>query len=365
MDTSTYIFCAPLPGKPSPSEARIEGQTRSRVILKPQEGNTCQYYALQILRDENRIGKNISPLQQTAREYEILFSKCRKMQTDTDKEFHLKLDFAVQLTQNFQESITKEDAKSLILKSSALFPAEFLDLCCKTLTSFIEQEEYTTLLEFVQNNYVSALRKINRMVFEKFGIENNECFSIENAADFHMKPVTEINNNDLNTYENTILLACMQLSYGMRNSDWHPVQPITSLIKELKDYGPHFVKGQFGQEYYSSKPFELREKIENRPVFGWKVGSKRIFKNDNHAVVVVGAKAENGKELVYFIDPLDGSDPANITTQKIYVISYQTFCTQIATVRGLRLVEKENPHFVQMNASKNDYAFHMEKKKPT
>lgn len=46
------------------------------------------------------------------------------------------------------------------------------------------------------------------------------------------------------------------------------------------------------------------------------------FGREGHAVVVIGVKAVKGHNgYVLFVDPRDGSDPANPEQQKIYMMS--------------------------------------------
>ncbi len=71
------FFCIPSAGKPNPNEPST-GAPRSRVKQNHQKGDTCLYYALQILRGKHKIGKNPSQAQQTARKEEKAFSDHRK-----------------------------------------------------------------------------------------------------------------------------------------------------------------------------------------------------------------------------------------------------------------------------------------------
>jgi hypothetical protein len=68
--------------------------------------------------------------------------------------------------------------------------------------------------------------------------------------------------------------------------------------------------------------------INRREIFGWKAKDRITDLSDSdtiaHSCVLVGAeKWENGNEMVYYIDPSDGSDPKDPTQQRIYTMSYK------------------------------------------
>jgi hypothetical protein len=115
------------------------------------------------------------------------------------------------------------------------------------------------------------------------------------------------------------------LNYDLRISSWHPTQPITDLIKELKENGPLVMNGYFGASQYSCPPRQLVKKIEGREIYYWKkedrLPSTEIF---THTILVVGAEVINGKGYAYYIDPNDESDPAHPEKERILVISYET-----------------------------------------
>jgi hypothetical protein len=72
------VFCPPPLGKPD-SNHPIDLQNRvprARVRQGPQKGETCFYYALNMIR--NRIGKNSPSCQMENREFEKIFSGWRK-----------------------------------------------------------------------------------------------------------------------------------------------------------------------------------------------------------------------------------------------------------------------------------------------
>ena len=148
------------------------------------------------------------------------------------------------------------------------------------------------------------------------------------------------------------------MQYHLNRSAWHPSHPIERLIREISKHGPHAVNGHIGQEFYEDKPFKLTEKVEGRTVFGWKPTAQRKSNLPSfHVVVLVGARSEKGH--VYFIDPLDGSDPKNIETQIIYVMSYERLKSVIANLTGMKWKTKQGKViFDDPEEGENNYALH-------
>jgi hypothetical protein len=163
---------------------------------------------------------------------------------------------------------------------------------------------------------------------------------------------------------NLHLLVC-----GAKKSTWHPEQPIDNLMEQLKLHGPLLAAGKFGQLFYEDPSFETNDKIEGRPIFGWKPNAKRREGGlyNQHAVVIVAAQKINGKEYVYFIDPVDGSNPADLRTQKIYVQSYEKFrsfiCANDVNLGETRMQDGK-PVFAQpQKEGENPYAYYIPREK--
>lgn len=125
------------------------------------------------------------------------------------------------------------------------------------------------------------------------------------------------------------------LHYNCQYSPWHPKKSIKELIGEIQTFGPHLVIGQLGRKYYTSPPFQLATPLEGRSVFGWKPGTPKFFidiKNgvpEIHAIILIGAEIQDNKEYVYYLDPDDPSISNDITTQKVYKISYNNLKNSI------------------------------------
>src|SRR6185437_2726052 len=119
---------------------------------------------------------------------------------------------------------------------------------------------------------------------------------------------------------------------GLQRSQWHPSQPIDVLIENVRRYGAHLVVGKIGQKFYEHKPFPSATKIAGQTVYAWITPqrSAAYLAPDMHAVVLVGA--DQTRKCVYYIDPLDGSDPKKEAYPKIYAASYEELQKTIANL---------------------------------
>lgn len=159
---------------------------------------------------------------------------------------------------------------------------------------------------------------------------------------------------------NQLLFTFVAQEYRAKRSPWHPNDSITNLIQQLKNNGPHLVTGDLGKTYYETDP-TLRGEILGRPVFGWAPNAARIEGLMHHCVVIIGAQiTTNGKELIFFLDPEDGSSPHDITTQKVYVTSYQRFKSCLTALSGdSGTCADGTPIFDPKNERENNYAMYL------
>lgn len=116
---------------------------------------------------------------------------------------------------------------------------------------------------------------------------------------------------------------------NLKQSAWKPTDNIHKLISALKEEGALIVGGQLGLTSYTSDPFRTHENFGKRAVYGWKAGQYQA--GEQHKILVVGAKKENGQDYVYFMDPNDGN-PKN--SGIIYKISYTRFLDGIRNILG-------------------------------
>ena len=90
---------------------------------------------------------------------------------------------------------------------------------------------------------------------------------------------------------------------------------------------PFMVCAKLGPDIYTDAPFELKDKVDGMPVYGWKPGSRR---NDGgpKCFFVVGAEIRDEKELVYYTSAqhnCSGLIRRNPTDEKVYVVTLKRF----------------------------------------
>ncbi len=359
----TSFFCIPLPGKPDPNQQwdPASKEARPRVTQKEQKGETCGYYALQILRNEKRIGKYPLESQMEARKIEQMISSHRKEISKIDETLQPQIVFATEITNAMKPTsghFTRVLAEEFLKNSIHLLEPIHLDRCKSHLESFCKQQIHNDLSTYANDCYNQAEIPLMDQFFKTFNISDQK---IQDSIPKTMKKSWQ----ELTTFEknwhrrNMVFMTSIKL-YDCKPSPWHPEQPLKSLVEQLKNHGPHVLTGKFGQMYYKEHPFQLDQKIEGRPLFGWKPDSKRKELLDHHLIVIVGAKIDKEKQHVYFLDPLDSSDPKDITTQKIYVMSFDRLKLSIADLSGIqrRTLDGEVV-FDPMEKGINNYALHM------
>lgn len=357
VGSSHLVFCPPQPGKPNPNESwdLATGDTRSRVAQSPQKvGETCFYYALNMIR--TRIGKHPALSQIRARANEVAYSNHRKRLTQIDETIKWQLDLAEALTarlgrctkQVIQHQLKKPGFTAVVDEERPKCRAA-LEVFCKDGGA---DEDFST---FTHQLWMRARQDNNQQLYDALRITPESVTLITRSLQKNYKDDME-----------WILLILPQIfqenAYGLQRSLWHPTQPITALMEQLRQYGPHVVKGTFGQFFYQDPPFRLSVKVEGRSVFGWRPDAKRKDLGESqHAVTVIGARSDSGH--VYFIDPLDGSDPRNPETQKIYVMSYEKFKAFLANLYDARMrTESGEIVFTDPQERENCYALHARSK---
>lgn len=355
------FFCLPLPGKPNPNEAYdpSSGKKRSRVVQKQQKGDTCGYYALQILRDEKKIGKCCSDTHLLERKIETTISAHRKMMTHITTEIQSQLDFAKNVTSDFGFACIKVDAQAILNDQRDNMPIEKRDLFCAALKDFCEQTEFGDLLSFTEDRYLQARRNADNFLLKEFNIpEEFVALSYRAIGKMTDRPWEELTLIEADRIKSGCAFLASAQKYGARKSSWHPAQSIQKLIEQLQLHGPHLIKGNVGRAYYEDDPFELRQKIQGRSVFGWKPGAKRRDESGTHVVVIVGAD----EKRVYYVDPMDGSDPEDIEAQIIYTISYERLQMSICNLIGIEVLNRKQnqPAFEPQLEEENNYALYLD-----
>lgn len=104
---------------------------------------------------------------------------------------------------------------------------------------------------------------------------------------------------------------------------------IDDLIAFLKQNGPFTAAGHYGLACYVDKPepYAGLPSIGDRAVYAWKKGAMRVpIGKTLHVITVIGTKKYSSDTgLVFFLDPIDKSDPADRSLEKVYATSFTNF----------------------------------------
>ncbi len=227
-----------------------------------------------------------------------------------------------------------------ILKEFPEFPS-FVD-------AFISQTKYINFWEFISNYYQNIKSdEINKNFIDKIkqsmgnfieqSTPNDPIFqrisqSVESTFEYLRKTDQNYNNkftsrswNQLTLDEHYLLTdryvtyAIAKL-YELKIASWTPFQPIEALIKDLKEKGPLVVSGTFHPAVYTM-PYYPYGKVNGHDILAWPENTKDKNSSVHHGVTIIGA--EKTKELVYYVDPNDPSDPAAPEKKPIYAIPYK------------------------------------------
>ncbi|MDN3507417.1 MAG: hypothetical protein P0S94_00685 [Simkaniaceae bacterium] len=349
------VFCLPELGKPNPAEIKPEGRdTRGRVVQHGSKYNCCWYYVFNILRD--RI-KAPNTEESDKRKFELLASARRK---EVSKHEESLPDVADQLN----DATVKRMFSAITLAKgpqSAALILKGLPHLKPSMDAFFVQEEQKTYYDYLTHLKMFGRTKINENFLEKVGTTFSALFSEaypKNPEAFGHFCIGGTSWDQLQDTEKKMLADQLVSSlsaerYGLKISSWHPSQPIERLIDQLNEHGSHSVSGCFGKPHYKCDARELGQKIGERKVFGWRPQDPRKEGHiTGHVILIVGAeKAASGKEFVYYIDPMDESDPANPDKQKIYKMSYRRLIDKDSITDTFGFVGNTSPAAV-------GYAYH-------
>lgn len=352
--SSTFkILYALPPGKPDPSvlSTRENSFLRPRVFQSAQKGPTCWYYALNMIRD--RIGKNHSEELSRDREIECILSKRRKIITAVRERQHFDQSIVKQLMNDPDYQHLKLWTKDGALKWLPCFEElsttnehdvkkEVISLV-RVLKAFSNQNSIPNLEDYIQYSHCNELNKINQISLTILGKNPEDYFIVDQCTDSKMGETDKQKWHDLSAFEKRALLEnyCFRVSYELyklKVSSWHPEQGPEELANVLRKNGPMYTKGQVGRRYYAEQP-QVINKIAKTIILGWEKGAKRIELQILHSVVIVGASTElNG--FVYYVDPLDESDPEN--ERPVYVSSYNNFINRLGDLRNRYVFDLHN-----------------------
>jgi hypothetical protein len=327
--SSKVIFCPPRQGKPDPKEARpLDGpDTRRRVIQLGSKCNTCWDAVFNWLRDRYR-APNTDNLSE--RRFEKAASARRK--AVTKHELSLP-DLSDQLNDGAVQRRLMSFTKQAVQEPGPLAIIQHLDSFPQTvklstvLPDFQKQAKSDNLYDYLVDLKFNRRAEINKGFFAQIGKDPKDLF----AAIKRMDPKRYVHPNwdalsptDQRHFLDIFARMESARAYGLVVSDWHPKQPFESLVQELDKHGPLSVGGAFGRPHYIFPAKPLKRQIEGRQLYGWnKDDPKREGIVTVHQILIVGAEKTEKQQLVYYIDPMDDSDPAHPEKQRIYAMSYE------------------------------------------
>ncbi|MGK0183585.1 MAG: hypothetical protein ACI9YB_002902 [Halioglobus sp.] len=352
-------------GKPNPNEAYSEVDVRTRVLQAAQKGNTCWYYALNMIRE--RFGKDVPQEFQAQRDFESKASLRRKLQTRFSQKHESENQLARQLQedphyerfnikQKEQASIFLADMQRIIQGVDSEAAQRELKMVITLLTPFCSQGTHSTLDSFLQNKHMEDRNRWNTKFLLSTGMDPASFYEkMTPKYSFYMKPWDEYSEVEKAPFlDNFSSLRSIE-GYGLKESSWHPSREVDDLIEQIRESGPHKVSGKFGKMFYEEDAALQPRSCGSYNLYAWKKGSTRKELNKTHSIVIIGASKRAPGGLVYFLDPLDESDPAKPFERPVYVMSYNRLKTDIATSLG-ELLKDESGETIY--SDRVGYAFH-------
>lgn len=373
VNSTYFVFCPPPFGKPNPKESRIltsHIDSRSRVLQKGCKKPSCVYAVFNLLRERYK-APNTEHLEE--RRIEKIASARRKAmiahhENLPDVLYHLNDEVLKKLFTSITKSNIKEYEANLKKIDNENSKIKFFPL----VEAFIKQNEYKNLYDFFKYVGCSNNIPINEHFFSQIKIDPAKLFDEYKRLDPNGFIFTDIDGKNWNEldpttkammFENFANIALARL-YALKVSTWHPTQNITALIEELQAHGPLTMLGSFGIPAYLEPPIKLNFKIEDREVYGWKKSVDKVgIEVTGHAILVVGAEKTDTKELVYYIDPIDESDPEYPEKQRIFAMTYKSLISPERICDILGFVRSDAPAAVGYAYYKDGPAF-KESKEP-
>ncbi len=336
IDTSQllFVFCPPLLGKPNPQEPRpAEGpDTRERIIQNPPRGSTCWYAVFNILRERYK-----APNTQDSRErkFEKIASMRRKAVSEHERSMpDIASQLNTEIIKEYFSTLTKEvvqQGRGNVRETLRGLDAHADQVkLLPFLPGFLEQTEYENLYDYLLYLMFTKRLEIDNLFFFRLQVDPKDLFESSRRVDPGCYAAIDHGERWENLcpilqelfLDNLVRMLSAQ-SYGLQISSWHPSQPFESFVKELEKNGPLCVGGSFGRPHYRVPAEKLDKCIQGRDVYGW---SRSAPRNPSlvsgHTVLLVGAEKTRVQNLVFYIDPLDESDPLCPEKQRIYVMTY-------------------------------------------
>jgi hypothetical protein len=351
----TFTFCPPPLGQPDPDQPQdIRCKTaRRRILLPAQKGSSCFYYSA--FRVRLRPGKDPKiPVMQKLKAFEAVAEKNCKAREEIE-DFLCAIHAFIKSTWPKLKGLRKWHVEDVLKDPSKISNNKIEAL----LAQFCSQDQHDDLWSFVVDTYSANC------------IANNDLLSVSQtkttARDFYhsvLYPIYSTPWEDMPLQQktwaaDTCVRTILIQHYGLKKSSWHPSHPIKSLVDRIDQHGSHIVLGNFGKSYYKNKPSLLSYRINNRCIYGWLKDAERVKRDFTHSVVLVGARTD--KKTVYFIDPVDASDPEN--PEPVYAMSYARLIRSISTLFGIYRINPDGELGItnDCNKEKNEYAVYGQK----
>lgn len=312
---------------------------------KPSAFDTCAFKTLKFI--QNLSGKSFDHELSSDRETKKTISVWRKeyeknvplLPLPADEENLRKMD--KDSAQRVVESIRIMNSGDNASTAPSIDPKALIPFLphVQILKGFLNQNEEKTAYDFLLHNICEKINEIHLKFLNTLGFHFPESFEKASMApsSFKEKKWEAMDLKSKTRFLNFFSIRVAAEKYGLHRSLWRPASGSEFLTLELKAHGPLFVGGALGGNgRYVEEP-KIKTHIKGQPIWGWKKGTKKYQSELAHTVIVIGSQ----NNLVFFIDVTAPSDPkvdskqkADALKQKIYVISFDNFCSSISDLEG-------------------------------
>jgi len=333
-------------GKPDPKlpYSFDEKDKRTRVAQKGQKELSCWYYGIR--RICQHIGKNPPEELKEARRVEVIFSSARKLLSlnDNTKEITDHHIHALKEMRFYKKEVglkrdviaanlgrVKQLSNQIKERHQNLCDPKCFDAQIPLLEEFCAQSRFDDFEPFAEDTNVLRIKKIIKITCQILGDDVEMSSKALFEKEWTKKKWSDLDNIEKSKFYYSTLLLLFVRKHNLKESEWHPSQSIDKLGEVLKKHGRLAIRGFFGQSYYVDAPFQA-ETIQGKAIWGWRSNAERKSIVDGHIVIIVGVNLQSGR--IYFVDPIDESDPNLPESQKVYTMSYRRLCESISNLEG-------------------------------
>ncbi|MCE5318327.1 MAG: hypothetical protein LLG04_13325 [Parachlamydia sp.] len=323
-------------GKPDPKVCLTNPRCdqRPRIVQLGQKGDTCGYYALNMLRPRYRqIGCDTRFPQE--RDFEQLCSKRRKVRTELDEE----CVEAREIIKGFsptQEGASKWMASNKHFLTHPKAKQDGIEKVFAFLEAFCKQKAIGDLNQFLDQRHTQKRLETDLAFLKARDMDPEREY--EKMKAFFPKAWKSNSEKEKMLFCNQVAFRATYQGLGFKESPWHPSQPIGKLIETLQAVGPQIAFGYFGKICYVQPPKPWKV-VEGHSVLGWtKQNNQQKPGRRLHVVTLIGASEEDGG-VVYFVDPADESSPEK--ARPIYVMSYNRLIMEIADMCQIKPIAND------------------------